>query len=133
MLRSPSVDEVAVAQMWRAIGDERAARSHQATQARSKRAVAIAVAFAAVVALSWSLAAFRRTQLIADDGLLRLSSGAEIAMLDAPTTEPATVTLSDGSVISLGSGARLRPLENSRSVFAALLASGHVGFKVNKG
>ena len=119
-LREPA-DEATLSRIWQGI-DARFPRP------RWRRRIEL------VVAAPLALAAVAAAVLVLrhDAGPLRLASGAAIAAIDAPAAG-AKVSLSDGSYIALGGGARLEPLESSGSTFIAIVARGSASFDVRPG
>jgi transmembrane sensor len=120
-LREPA-DEAALSRIWQGI-DARFPRP------RWRRRIELLVA-APVVALAAIV--FVLTTSRHDPGPLRLASGAPITAVDAPPAGT-TLSLSDGSYIVLAGGARLEPLESSRSTFIAIVARGNATFDVRPG
>ena len=118
-LREPA-DEATLSRIWQGID----ARFPRPRWRRRVELVAAPLALAAVAAV----VLFLRH----DAGPLRLASGAAITAVDAPAAG-ATMSLSDGSYIALGAGARLEPLESSGSTFIAIVARGTASFDVRPG
>jgi len=118
-LREP-VDEATLSRMWQGID----ARFPRPRWRRRVELVAAPLALAAVAAV----VLFLRH----DAGPLRLASGAAITATDAPAAGVG-LSLSDGSYIALGAGARLEPLESSGSTFIAIVARGSASFDVRPG
>jgi transmembrane sensor len=118
-LREPA-DEAALSRIWQGID----ARFPRPRWRRRIELVAAPLALAAVAAV----VVFLRH----DPGPLRLTSGAAITAIDAPAAG-AGISLSDGSYIALGGGARLEPLESSGSTFIAIVARGTASFDVRPG
>jgi transmembrane sensor len=119
-LRDPA-DEATLARVWQGI-DARFPR------ARWRRRIELVIAPVVLAAAATAVVTYVRH----DPGPLRLASGAPIATVDAPATGT-TVSLSDGSYIVLGGGARLEPLESSASTFIAIVARGNATFDVRPG
>ena len=119
-LREPA-DEATLSRIWQGI-DARYPRPRWRRRIELVAAPVVAVAALAAVV----------TVLRHDAGPLRLASGAAIAAVDAPATG-ARMSLSDGSYIVLGGGARLEPLESSGSTFIAIVARGNATFDVRPG
>jgi transmembrane sensor len=113
------VDEATLDRIWTRIdGGVPAARRIRPMVAGL---VLAAGALAAVVAL------VRR-----DDGPLRFEDGRSLVAVDA-SAGGAVVSLSDGSRIELGAGARFEPLESSGTTFVASLREGSASFDVRPG
>jgi len=119
-LRDPA-DEAAVSRMWQAI-DSRFPRR------RSRLSLSIILAPALAAAAGVAMVAFVRH----DAGPLRLANGAAIVAVDAPATG-LKLSLSDGSSVDLGPGARFEPIESSASSFIAVLDRGDASFDVQPG
>jgi transmembrane sensor len=119
-LRDPA-DEAALARIWTGIDARFPRRRRPRTGIVLASALALSGAVAAGVVLS------RR-----DPGPLRFADGRPVAAVDAPA-EGAVMSLSDGSYIELGGGARLEPVESSGTQFVAVLARGNAGFEVRPG
>ena len=118
-LREPA-DEATLSRIWQGID----ARFPRPRWRRRIELVAAPLALAAVAAVVFALRH--------DAGPLRLASGAAITAVDAPAAG-ARMSLSDGSYIALGAGARLEPLESSGSTFIAIVARGTASFDVRPG
>lgn len=67
-----------------------------------------------------------------DEGPLRFEDGRSLVAVDA-SARGAVVSLSDGSRIELGAGARFEPLESSGATFVASLREGSASFDVRPG
>jgi transmembrane sensor len=115
-----TVDEATLSRVWQGI-DARFPRP------RWRRRIALAAAPLALAAVAAAVVFLRH-----DAGPLRLTSGAAITAIDAPAAG-ARISLSDGSYIALGGGARLEPLESSGSTFIAIVARGTASFDVRPG
>jgi transmembrane sensor len=116
-----SVDEPALRRIWNRI-DGRLPEARR----RRRRATAGALALAGAAAVL--LVGYARR----DHGPLRLADGRALFAVDAPA-EGARLSLSDGSAVELGGGARLEPLESSGSTFLAVLQRGSAAFDVRPG
>ena len=119
-LRDPA-DEAAVSRMWQTI-------DARFPKARRTRSLSLIIAPLVAVTAGVALVAFLRH----DPGPLRMSDGSAIVAVDAPAGG-ARLTLSDGSTIALGPGARLEPIESSASSFIAVLERGDASFEVVPG
>jgi transmembrane sensor len=118
-LRDPA-DERALSRMWQGI-DARFPRRRSRLSLSFIIAPAVAVAAVAVVAV-----------MRHDAGPLRLANGGAIVAVDAPATG-LRLSLSDGSSVDLGPGARFEPIESSASTFIAVLDRGDASFDVVPG
>jgi transmembrane sensor len=116
------------------LSEERARRMWRGIERRGEKrkpsfwsgALAAAAAFALVL-VGWF--AVRRHS---DDGLLKLSSGENPALLESAIGSRA-VTMTDGSAIEIGAGARLEVLRNDGSSFVTALRRGTTTFQVRPG
>ena len=119
-LREP-VDEPTLRRIWHRI-DGRL----PAARRRRRRATAGVLVLAATAAVAFIGYARR------DHRPLRLADGRALFAVDAPA-DGARLSLSDGSAVELGGGARLEPLESSGSTFLAVLQRGSAAFDVRPG
>jgi len=119
-LRDPA-DEAAVSRMWQTI-------DARFPKARRTRSLPLILAPLVAAAAGVAVVAFLRH----DPGPLRMADGSAIAAVDAPAGG-ARLTLSDGSTIALGPGARLEPIESSASSFITVLERGDASFEVVPG
>jgi len=119
-LRDPA-DEQALSRMWQSI-DARFPRR------RSKLSLSLIIAPVAAVAAGVAIVAFMHH----DGGPLRLANGGAIVAVDAPAAG-LRLSLSDGSHVDLGAGARFEPIESSASSFIAVLDRGDASFDVQPG
>jgi transmembrane sensor len=119
-LRDPTDDE-ALQRIWLGVDARFPRRARRPPPAR---------AVALVLALSGALGAIVYWRH--DTGPLRLSDGRAVAAVEAPA-DGASLSMSDGSTVQLGPGARLAPLESSDTLFVAALERGRATFEVRPG
>ena len=123
-LREP-IDDVAEQRMWRGVSRRRTRVVPGAQGRRTLAGLTTAVALTAVALLVALLVYRARTPAVVstDAGPVRLADGSLLAgMLGGDAA--ATFTLSDGSIVTTRSGARLEVLESSGTVLAFSLRGG---------
>jgi transmembrane sensor len=118
-------DEPALQRMWAGI----AGRLSHARPARADRRP-LGLALCALGGAAAVVAALGFVER--DRGPLHLADGLPLAMVTAPPSG-ARLSLSDGSSIELGAGARFEPVESSGSTFLAILQRGDASFDVRPG
>ena len=119
-LRDPA-DEAAVSRMWQAI-------DARFPQRRSKRSLSLVLAPLAAAAAGVAIVAL----LPRDPGPLSMADGHAVVPVEAPAGG-SRLKMSDGSIIELGAGARLDPIESSSSSFIAVLERGEASFDIVPG
>jgi transmembrane sensor len=121
-LREPAQEqERALARIWQGIDSRYPRRRRRSTGLVFASALALSGAAAAVFVLSARNA-----------GPLKLADGRPLTSIEAPP-EGTLVSMSDGSSIQLGAGARFEPVESSGTQFVAVLEKGTAGFEVRPG
>lgn len=122
------VSEVDARRLWRSIGARRAKVSPSAWDG-VLRAAFTGAGLAALVLLA---VAFFTSRLGAA-GAVAMADGSDLGALEAPVHGADVLRLSDGSVLTRDSAARLRVLENDDTKLAVLVEAGRVRFDVKKG